>query len=114
MGRNAFVWKEFAMGCRNRDRQRLTRLECRTLDAKFLTGIEHGLNCSPVEAEAVLQVVKEVYLPHLDPETPAAPGKVTLVAIDADERAGKPIRDCQKRRLCLRTHRVQIVLLANE
>ena len=53
------------MGVRNLDREAIERLESKTLDARFTTEIQHGLNCSPFEAEAVLDVVKEVYFPFL-------------------------------------------------
>jgi hypothetical protein len=95
------------MGVRNPRRQELRRLESKTLDAKFLTEIQHGLNCSPFEAEAVLSVVKEVYFPFLDQqESPTLmPGKITVVAVAADEPAGKPIAQCEKLTVCLTLHR---------
>lgn len=94
------------MGCRNRTKETLDRLNFKTLDAKFLQEVGQGLNCSRFEAEAVLQVVKEVYLPHIDQDTPTAPpGKITLMAVGADEPAGKPVADCQKQTVCLTLHR---------
>ncbi len=47
------------MGVRDRKREILNRLDSKTLDARFATEIEHGLNCSPFEAEAAPDVVKE-------------------------------------------------------
>ncbi len=94
------------MGVRDRKREILRRLDSKTLDAKFLTEIEHGLNCSPFEAEAVLEVVKEVYFPFLDEHcVKAPPGKITLVAVSADEPAGKPVAECEKQSVCLTIHR---------
>jgi len=94
------------MGNRNIKKEQLHRLECKTLDARFLNIIQKGLNCSPFEAEAVLDVVKEVYFPFLDESTPMAPpGKITLIAVSADEPAGKPIADCEKQTVCLTIHR---------
>ena len=94
------------MGCRNRSAQKLKRLESKTLDAKFLTEIQQGLNCSRFEADAVLQVVREVYLPYWGPNAgKAPPGKITLVAVDADEPAGKPVDQCRKQGVCLTLHR---------
>jgi len=94
------------MGLRNRKKETLDRLSSKTLEAQFLQEIQHGLNCSPFEAEAVLEVAKEVYLPFLDPEVAKAPpGKITLVAIDADEPSGKPIEECRKQAVCLSLHR---------
>jgi hypothetical protein len=94
------------MGIRNRSKEGLDRLASKTLDARFLHEIQHGLNCSPFEAEAVLQVVKEVYFPFIDAESPMAPpGKITLIAVSAEEPAGKPVAQCEKARVCLTLHR---------
>ena len=47
------------MGVRDKKRETLRRLNSKTLDARFLNEIQNGLNCSPFESEAVLDVVKE-------------------------------------------------------
>lgn len=94
------------MGCRNPKKEILDRLNSKTLDAQFLQEIQEGLNCSPFEAEAVLAVVREVYLPFFDGASgQAPPGKVTLLAVSADEPAGKAVPDCQKQSVCLTAHR---------
>ena len=94
------------MGVRNQNREVLERLDSKTLDARFTTEIQQGLNCSPFEAEAVLDVVKEVYFPFLAAESPQAPpGKITLIAVAADEPAGKPVALCKKQTVCLTLHR---------
>jgi len=94
------------MGIRNVKREELARLECKSLDARFLTEIQQGLGCSPFEGRAVLQVVHETFLPFLDEFAPSAPpGKITLVAVSADEPAGKPVAECEKRTVCLTLHR---------
>src|SRR5208337_441124 len=85
------------MGVRNQDREAIGRLESKTLDARFTTEIQQGLNCSPFEAEAVLDVVKEVYFPFLSSESPQAPpGKITLIAVAADEQAGEPLQEADR------------------
>ena len=67
------------MGLRNEKKETLGRLNSKTLEAQFLHEIQHGLNCSPFEAQAVLEVAKEVYLPFLDSDVvKAPPGKITL------------------------------------
>ena len=96
------------MGVRNQHREAIERLESKTLDARFTTEIQQGLNCSPFEAEAVLDVVKEVYFPFLSSESPQAPpGKITLIAVAADEPAGKPVSHCKKQTVCLTLHQGQ-------
>src|SRR6516164_1814909 len=94
------------MGVRNRNREVIERLDSKTLDARFTTEIQQGLNCSPFEAEAVLDVVKEVYFPFLAAESAQpAPGRITLIAVAADEPAGKPVALCDKQAVCLTLHR---------
>ena len=94
------------MGVRNKKKETLGRLNSKTLDARFLNEIQNGLNCSPFESEAVLDLVKEVYFPFLDEQcVKAPPGKVTLIAVSADEPAGKPVVDCEKQSVCLTIHR---------
>jgi len=94
------------MGVRNKKKETLGRLNSKTLDARFINEIQTGLNCSPFESEAVLDVVKEVYFPFLDEQSvKAPPGKITLIAISADEPAGKPVVDCEKQSVCLTVHR---------
>jgi DNA-binding CsgD family transcriptional regulator len=97
------------MGIRNRKREVIQRLDSKTLDSRFTTEIEQGLNCSPFEAEAVLAVVKEVYFPFISATAAEpAPGKISLLAVAADEPAGKPVADCQKQTVCLTLHRGNI------
>jgi hypothetical protein len=95
------------MGMRHPRYEELLRLESKTLDAQFLTSVQQGLNCSPFESHAVLEVVKEVYFPFLAQAQSSVllPGKITLVALCADEPAGKPIAKCEKRTICLTLHR---------
>ena len=50
------------MAIRNPKREELKRLASKTLDAQLKTTIQEGLNCSPFEAEVVLDVVHEVYV----------------------------------------------------
>ncbi|MHC4510883.1 MAG: DUF1670 domain-containing protein [Planctomycetota bacterium] len=94
------------MSIRNAKQEELRRLESKTLDAQFKTAVQEGLNCSPFESEAVLGVVREVYLPFWEPSAKKfPPGRISLVAICADEPAGKPVSDCQTCSVCLSVHR---------
>jgi hypothetical protein len=94
------------MGIRNARKEELDRLQNKTLDSQFLQIIQEGLNCSPFEGKAVLDAVKEVYFPFWDTASPKAPpGKITLIAVCADEPAGKAVAQCQKRTVCLTLHR---------
>lgn len=92
------------MGVRQRKRETIQRLADKTLEAKFVTEVTQGLNCSPFEAQAVLGVVQDVFAP-LWREVSSLPGRTVLMAVDADEPAGKPVKECQKRLVVLQVHR---------
>jgi len=94
------------MGRANVKLQTLERLQSKTLEARFLHEVQHGMSCSRFEAEGILDVVKEVYFPFMGSgggQNP--PGRATLMATDADEPAGKPVADCRKQAVCLTVHR---------
>ena len=93
------------MAVRDAKREELDRLDCKTLDARFKTTIREGLNCSPFEAQAIVEVVHEVYGAALGRSDAALPGRTSLVAVDAEEPAGKPVADCEKRTVHLTVHR---------
>lgn len=94
------------MGIPNPKRLELLRLESKTLDGRFRQILEHEVDCSPVVARAVLGAVKEVYAPWLDETSRLLPpGRTGLVAVDAEEPAGKPIMECSKRVVSLTVHR---------
>lgn len=94
------------MGRRDQGREELKRLASKTLDARFVRELTAGLNCSRFEAEAVLGVVKEVYFPYWDESGGAGPpGRVTVLAVSADEPAGKAVAECETRPVSLTVHR---------
>ena len=92
------------MGTRNRRKAQRQRLSYKSLDEAFKQLICEGLNCSPFEAAAVAQAVHEVYGAHLGRPAQALPGQLALVAVDADEPAGKPLANCAKRTVFVQLH----------
>jgi Protein of unknown function (DUF1670) len=94
------------MGSKRPGRTEIDRLCVKTLDDRFLTEIQKGLNCSLFESEAVLSVVREVFAPLMGaPSGIAPPGMMSVIAVDADEPAGKPLAQCLKRTVSLLIHR---------
>ena len=80
---------------RQPDREQLHRLAAKTLDQVFVTRAQQGLGCSLFEAQALTQLVREVYFPWIaQPETVQA-GQLALIAISADEPPHKPLSKCQ-------------------
>lgn len=92
------------MGIRQRKRETRQRLAEKTLEARFVTEVVQGLNCSPFEAKAVLGVVQEIFAP-LWRQASSLPGRTVLIAVDADEPAGKAVKDCRQQLVVLHVHR---------
>jgi len=94
------------MGSKRPTRSELDRLSVKTLDDRFLTELEQGLNCSPFEGEAILELVREVFAPLMGSAKGAGPpGTMSVIAVDAEEPAGKPLAACRKRTIALLVHR---------
>lgn len=94
------------MGIRNKKVEEFQRLEMKSLDSQFRNQVMEGLGCSRFEAEAVLGVVQEVYGSYLgQSEKKVPPGYLSIVCVDANEPAGKPIAECQMCSVLLHVHR---------
>ena len=94
------------MGIRNKKVEELQRLEAKSLDSQFQNQVMEGLGCSRFEANAILEVVQEIYGPYLgQAQKKVPPGYLSLVCVDANEPAGKPVGDCQMQTVLLHVHR---------
>jgi uncharacterized protein DUF1670 len=73
------------------------RLDAKTLDSMFRCRIEEGANCPPFVSQAILAIVKEVFgLNPDDADHQLGLGQIKILAVAADEPAGKPLEQCQK------------------
>lgn len=88
---------------RNQEKERHDRLSLKTLDSQFKQEAIEGLNCSPLEAEALIDIVKEVYFPLLEEKSieNIRPGQIVVQVIDLKEPAGKPIKECKFKNVIL-------------
>jgi hypothetical protein len=94
------------MGIRQPKHELSARLESKSLDSQFRTLITQGLSCSLFEANGILDALHEVYGAFLqESASPLLPGRLSLVALDAEEPAGKPLSACRKRAITLTVHR---------
>ena len=50
---------------RNKTEERKKRSSTKTLDQAFRKEVEEGFNYSPIESKALLEIVKEIYMPYL-------------------------------------------------
>jgi hypothetical protein len=80
---------------RNAEREQLNRIAVKTLDRIFLTRAKEGLGCSMFEAQALTELVKEVYFPWLAQPDRIQAGQLVLTAVSADEPGTKPLSRCK-------------------
>lgn len=80
---------------RQPEREQLNRLTVKTLDQVFIVRAKEGLNCSLFEAEALTDLVKEVYFPWLSRPEAIQAGQLVLTAVSADEPGHKPLSWCK-------------------
>lgn len=80
---------------RNKTEETKKRLSTKTLDQAFRKEVEEGLNCSPIESKALLDIVKEIYMPYLYSNRTIHPGQMVVMGIDSMEPPGKPLEKCR-------------------
>ncbi|MFZ2070171.1 MAG: DUF1670 domain-containing protein [Halobacteriota archaeon] len=94
---------------RKQEKERYDRLSFKTLDQQFQQEAIEGLSCSPLEAKALTEIVKEVYFPLLEEKSieNIRPGQIVVQAIDLNEPPGKPIKNCKFKSVILTIDRGQ-------
>ena len=80
---------------RDTEREQLNRLAVKTLDQIFVMRMKEGMGCSMFEAQAVTDLVKEVYFPWLASPTAVQAGQLALTAVSAEEPGHKPLAQCK-------------------
>ena len=76
-------------------REQLHRLTVKTLDQVFIMRVKEGLSCSQFEAEALTNLVREVYFPWLSQPEAIQAGQLAMTAVSADEPGHKPLSHCK-------------------
>ena len=80
------------------------RLKAKSLDAQFSHEMMTGLNCSPFEAEAIVEKVHEVYAPIWDASPGLRPGQVQVVVVDASVAPNVALSKAKQRVVTLTLH----------
>jgi hypothetical protein len=75
----------------NTSLQRWDRISAKSIDTQFKTAMQRGLNCSPFEAEIMVEKVHELYGPLFDNSTTVQPGQIQLMVVDASVPPGVPL-----------------------
>ena len=79
---------------RQTEREQIHRLAVKTLDQVFIVRACEGLGCSMFEAQALTELIKEVYFPWLTQTEAIQAGQLAMVAVSADEPGHKPLAKC--------------------
>jgi hypothetical protein len=77
------------------------RLQQKTLNQQFTNRLIEGLNCSPFEANAILDTVYEVFAPHMDTSGQQGLGDIHILCTGIENSSGKPLKDANMVRVRL-------------
>lgn len=80
------------------------RLSVKTLDQVFTAQAREGLGCSLFEAQALTELVKEVYFPWLAQPDAIQAGQLAMTAVSAEEPGHKPLSQCKMVPVVLTLH----------
>jgi hypothetical protein len=86
------------------EREQLNRISVKTLDQVFITRVRAGLGCSLFEAQALTDLVKEVYFPWLSQPEAIQAGQLVMTAVSADEPGHKVLSKCKMVPVVLTLH----------
>ncbi|NIT40864.1 MAG: DUF1670 domain-containing protein [Gammaproteobacteria bacterium] len=75
---------------------RWDRLATKSLDHQFINEIVHGLNCSPFEAEAVLETVYRVFGDYFDTSENIKPGQIKLPVVSIEAHGGQRLSEAKQ------------------
>ena len=74
--------------------QKWHRLQQKDCDQMFVNKLIEGLNCAPIEAKGVLNIMYEVYQPFFDNSASLKPGQVVTQVVSIDASPGLQLSEC--------------------
>jgi len=77
------------------------RLHQKTLNQQFTNLLIDGLNCSPFEANAILDTVYQVFAPHMDTSGQQGLGDIHILCTGIENSSAKPLKDANMVRVRL-------------
>lgn len=77
------------------------RLQSKNLDTQFTNEMVNGLNCSPFEAEAIVEKVHEIYAPLIEASQGLKPGQIQIMAVDSSVAPNTPLNKAKQRLVTL-------------
>jgi len=88
----------------NTNSERWNRLQAKSLDSQFKNEMINGLNCSPFEAESILEKVHEIYSPLIEITPGIKPGQIQHMVVDASVAPNTPLTMARQRLVVLTLH----------
>ena len=85
----------------NTSLQRGDRMSAKSIDTQFMTAMQRGLNCSPFEAQIMVEKVHELYGPWLDTSTTVQPGQIQIPVVEASVPPGIPLSQAAQKLVTL-------------
>ena len=76
--------------------QKWSRLAQKQLDQQFLGEIINGLQCSPFEAQAILEAVYKVYAPYFETSGTLKPGQLLFPLVSVEAASNTPLANCEQ------------------
>lgn len=70
------------------------RLNTKHIDQQFKNEIMQGMQCSPFEAEAILDAVYKVYKPYFETSGTLKPGQMLFQVVSIENIASKKLSEC--------------------
>ena len=80
----------------NSNLYRWDRLAAKSLDHQFVNEIIQGLNCSPFEAEAILDTVYRVFGDYFDTSETLKPGQIRLPVVSIEAQNAQRLTDAKQ------------------
>jgi len=80
----------------NTSLQKWNRLAHKQLDQQFLNQIASGLECSPFEAQAILEAVHDVYKPFFETSGAIKPGQLLFQVVAIEAPSNSPLSECKQ------------------
>ncbi len=74
---------------RQPEAERLQRLSIKTIDQVFIKRAQEGLSCSLFEAQALTDLVRDVYFPYLAQPQALQAGQWAIIAVSALKKAAR-------------------------
>lgn len=72
------------------------RLSQKQLDTQFVNEIVSGLQCSPFEAQAILETVYRVYTPYFQTSGSLKPGQILFQVVSVENPASASLAECRQ------------------